>query len=140
MKNTKYGKYFQTELARKPPHPEVVTPIADFAGNKAWGETTWGLNWECVAEPFYMIKGPHSHTFDEYLFFLGGNSRDIFDFHAEIELYMGEEQELHIINKPTIVYFPKGLLHCPLNFKKIDKPILFQKFWLAPKYTRDLVK
>ena len=53
---------------------------------------------------------------------------------------MGEEQELHIINKPTIVYFPKGLLHCPLNFKKIDKPILFQKFWLAPKYTRDLVK
>ena len=86
-----------------------------------------------------MIKEPHSHTFDEYLFFLGGNSRDIFDFHAEIELYMGQEQELHIIDKPTIVYFPKGLLHCPMNFKRIDKPILFQKFWLAPKYTRDLL-
>jgi len=63
-----------------------------------------------------MIKEPHSHTFDEYLFFLGGNSRDIFDFHAEIELYMGQEQELHIIDKPTIGLFPQRFIALPHEF------------------------
>jgi hypothetical protein len=140
MTESKYEKYFLTKLARNPPHPEVITPIADFAGNKDWGETTFGINWECVNKPFYMIKEPHSHTFDEYLCFMGGNMLDIFDFQAEIELYMGEEKELHIINKPTIVFFPKGFVHCPMNFKRIDKPILFHKIWLAPQYTRDVVK
>lgn len=139
MKDKKYGKYLMTDLSRKPPHPEVVSPIADFAGNKDWGDAKFGINWECIAEPFYMIKEPHSHDFEEYLCFMGGNLLDIFDFQAEIELYLGEEKELYIINKPTIVYLPKMFVHCPMNFKRIEKPILFQKIYLAPGYTRDIV-
>jgi hypothetical protein len=139
MTKTKYGKYLLTDLSRKPFHPEVITPIADFAGNQAWGETQFGINWECIAQPFYMIKEPHVHDFDEYLCFMGGNMLDIFSFDAEVELYLGEEKELHIITKPTIVYLPKGFMHCPMNFKRIDKPILFHKIWLAQKYTRSVV-
>lgn len=139
MTEKKYGKYLLTDLSRNPPHPEVISPIADFSGNKEWGETKFGINWECIAEPFYMIKEPHSHDFEEFLCFMGGNLLDIFDFHAEIELYLGEEKELHIIQKPTIVYLPKMFVHCPMNFKRIDRPILFQKIYLAPGYTRDLV-
>lgn len=138
MVATKYGKYILRDLARKPPHPEVVTPIADFAGNKDWGETKFGINWECIVEPFYMIKEPHSHDFDEYLVFMGGNIRDIFNFQAEVELYLGEERELHIITKPSIVYLPGGFVHCPMNFKRIDEPILFQKIFLSSKYKRDI--
>jgi hypothetical protein len=139
MNNNKYSKYLFSDLSRKPPHPEVKTPIADFSGFKEWGETKFGINWECIYKPFYMIKEPHSHAFDEYLAFMGGNSLDIFDFQAEVELYLGEEKELHIINKPTIVYLPAGFVHCPMNFKKIDKPILFHKIYLSPKYKRDVV-
>jgi hypothetical protein len=140
MNSIKYNKYLFSDLSRKPPHPEVVIPIANFSGFKEWGETKFGINWECINRPFYMIKEPHSHNFDEYLAFMGGNMLDIFDFQAEIELYLGEERELHIINKTTIVYLPAGFVHCPMNFKKIDKPILFHKIYLSPKYTRDVVK
>lgn len=139
METTKYGKYLYSNLSRNPPHPEVVTPIADFSGVKEWGDPKFGINWECVAQPFYMIKEAHSHDFEEYLIFMGGNMLDIFDFQAEVELYLGEEKELHIINKPTIVYLPGGFVHCPMNFKRIDKPILFHKMYLSTKYTRDIV-
>ena len=139
MAAKKYDKYVMTDLSRNPPHPEVVSPIADFAGNPDWGKTDFGINWECVAEPFYMIKKPHVHDFDEFLCFMGGNLLDIFDFQAEIELYLGEEEELHIIDKPTIVYLPKKFIHCPMNFKRIDRPILFQKIFLAPGYGRTVV-
>ena len=35
---------------------------------------------------------------------------------------MGEELEKHTIKSATAVFMPKGLLHCPLNFRVIDKP------------------
>ena len=69
--NNKYSKYLFSDLSKKPPHPEVKTPIADFSGVKDWGETKFGINWECIYKPFYMIKEPHSHAFDEYLAFKG---------------------------------------------------------------------
>jgi hypothetical protein len=49
-----------------------------------------------------------------------------FDFDAEISLCMGEEMEEYIITQPTIVRIPPGITHCPLNFKRIDKPVFFQ--------------
>ncbi len=138
MDNTKYGKYLLADLSSKPWHPEVISPIANFDGCKEWGETNFGINWECINQPFYMIKEPHSHDFEEYLCFMGGNMLDIFEFQAEIELYMGEEKELHLITKPTIVYLPPNFVHCPMNFKRIDKPILFQKIYMATNYKRDM--
>ena len=139
MTAKKYDKYILSDLSRKPPHPEVISPIADFSGNKEWGKTKFGMNWECIADPFEMIKESHAHDFEEFLCFMGGNLLDIFDFQAEVQLYLGEEKELHIINKPTIVYLPKMFPHCPLNFKRIDRPILFQKIYLAPGYTKHIL-
>jgi hypothetical protein len=47
---------------------------------------------------------------------------------------MGEEGEKNIINSATIVCIPKGLVHGPLNFKKIGRPILFCDIYLSPEY------
>ena len=44
---------------------------------------------------------------DEYLCFVGGDITDMFSFNAEIELYMGEEEEKFIITSPTVVYVHK---------------------------------
>ena len=44
MTEKKYGKYLLTDLSRNPPHPEVISPIADFSVNKEWGETKFGIN------------------------------------------------------------------------------------------------
>jgi len=44
-----------------------------------------------------------------------------------------------IITEATNVFIPKGLYHCPLNFKKIydpQKPILFHDLFFAADYKR----
>jgi hypothetical protein len=77
---------------------------------------------------------PHSHDFDEFLCFLGGNLENIFDFDATIELSMGEEEELYLIEQASAVYIPAGLVHTPLTFKRIDKPVLFHPIALTADY------
>ena len=49
-------------------------------------------------------------------------------------MYLGNEQGKYVINTPTSVYIPKGFIHCPLNFTRVDKPILLVHATLAPKY------
>jgi len=48
---------------------------------------------------------------------------------------MGKEQELYTITEPTLVFIPKGFLHAPLEFRKINKPLFFGMLLLTPKYT-----
>ena len=87
-----------------------------------------------ITQPVLMEETPHCHDFDFYLFFLGRD--DLGDPGAEIEIGLGEEQEMHTITTPASVYVPRGMIHCPLNFKRADKPVSFAHALLAPKYTR----
>ena len=97
------------------------------------------MGWQLFVEPIYLEKEPHTHDVDEYLIFLGGKLPDLFEsFQAEVDFCIGEEQEKHLITKPTIIFIPKGLVHCPLNFRKIDKPILFHAILLAPRFTKTI--
>ncbi len=47
---------------------------------------------------------------------------------------MGEEGEKHIITEPTILHIPKDTIHCPLNFKVVNKPVIFMNVALTPQY------
>jgi hypothetical protein len=92
----------------------------------------------CLKEPGVMIHKPHAHDVDELFFIFGGNPQNYFEFGAVIEIMMGEEQERHIVDKTTIIYVPKGVVHCPITTLKVDKPVqwmhvLFQgKYLMAP--------
>ena len=44
-----------------------------------------------------------------------------------------------VINAATIVYIPKGLIHCPLNFKKVTKPVMFINIPLTSGYAKNEV-
>jgi hypothetical protein len=66
---------------------------------------------------------------DEYLIFLGGTFPNLFDFDAEIEFTLGKvgvDAEVIHITKPTIIRVPAGIEHCPLELKRVDKPVFFQ--------------
>ena len=58
----------------------------------------------------------------------------MFDFDATIELSMGEEEDVYLIEEATVVYVPAGLVHTPLTFKRIDKPVLFQPVAFSADY------
>ena len=109
-----------------------------FAPNMRWNSefpgTEFTIRWHYVTGPWLIESEPHSHDFDQFSCFIGGNLADIRDFGAEVELYLGEEGERHVITHTTIVHIPKGMIHCPLNFKKVDWPIVFMNVPLTAHY------
>ena len=81
-----------------------------------------------------MVDSSHKHDYGQILAFVSNNLENMFDFDAEIELYL--EGEKHIINQTTIVYIPGGMMHCPLNIKRVGKPFLFNNMYFTAEYMR----
>ena len=78
----------------------------------------------------------HKHIFTEFFFFFGSNPLDMNEFDADVEFSFGAEREKHVITSPTIVTAAPGVYHCPLNFKRIGKPIVFMEMMLTGEYKR----
>ncbi len=134
MAETKYDKYILRATEKKQSIPETSSVV--FGDPEDWAGIQLRMNWQFVSGPTVMVEDPHSHDFDKFLVFLGTNPADAEDFDAEIELTLGEEGETYTINTAAVVVIPKGLVHCPLNFKRIGKPILFTNIYLAPEYIK----
>lgn len=123
-------------------HAEVKSPVLGLISDQSFGNKKFSLSWWPISEPFEMVSETHSHDFDQFLIFVGGNVKNIVDLGGEVELTLGEnEQELEkfVFTTATAVYIPAGLLHCPLNFKKVNdpnKPILFHDLFFASEYKR----
>ena len=132
MTETKYGKYF----IEKPMLEGMFAPRIRFASGQYFPESGLTLQVNCITEPWLVEEEPHSHEFDQFLFFFGANPADMADFQAEVELTLGEEGEKHVISEMTVVHIPQGMLHCPLFFKHITKPIMFMTVALAPEYLK----
>jgi hypothetical protein len=73
-----------------------------------------------------LSRKPHVHNYDEAIFFIGSDPRNFSDLGAEVEFSIGAEgqEEKHVFDKPVAVVIPKGLPHCPIVTKRIDKPYL----------------
>lgn len=136
MTEKKYAQHFLTDFKEEMEVPFLAKPQAYFRGARQLPGAQLNMGWQVFTQSVRLEKEPHTHDADEYLVFLGSKLPDVFDFDAEIELWIGEEMEKHVINSATIVYIPKGLSHCPLNFKRIDEPVLFQAVLLTPKFQK----
>jgi hypothetical protein len=102
---------------------------ADFIG--FWsGKNTPGFNLN-FTWAFHNGTGawhehdPHVHPHDEALVFVGMDPEKPDYLGAEVEIAMGEEQEIHVFDTPTVVVAPKGLVHCPIITRRVDKPYAF---------------
>jgi hypothetical protein len=101
--------------------PGLSTRIA-FLDNEVlpgafYVECLW--KWEASQEG-YTTK-PHTHDFDEVIAFFGTNPQDPFDLCGEVELWL--EDEKLTITRSCLVFVPQGMKHCPLVFKRVDRPI-----------------
>jgi uncharacterized RmlC-like cupin family protein len=141
---TKYGKYFLSDnhqppkandfvsLNSIPPFPEIASPQTYFRGASALPGATATIGWQVFTAPVCW-ETPHTHIHDEFLIFLGAQLPDLCkSFDAEIDFWMGEEMEKHTITSTTILFIPKGVMHSPLNFRVIRKPVLFHALYLGP--------
>jgi hypothetical protein len=77
-------------------------------------------------------KDPHVHPNDEVLLFVGCDP-DNPDY-LGAELSIGFEDEVHVFDKPTAVVAPKGVVHCPLITRRVDKPYCFSAISLNTEH------
>lgn len=115
----------------------VVKPQAYFRGASQIPGAEFNSSFQIFVKPFFLDKLQHRHPKDEYLIFLGATFPNVFEFDADIFFTLGklgEGEETFHITKPTIVRVPAGVYHCPLHFKRIDKPVLFLAACMMPMF------
>ena len=133
MPPTKYGKYISREIIEESKYPKVTAPMVKFRGNRGGKDLTF--EYSCITNPLVMDDEPEVNDFDQFMYFGSGNIEDLTEFQAEIELPLGKEGKKQIINHPGLVYIPQGLVHGPVKFKSIKKPIVFMNIALSSKYS-----
>lgn len=146
MAKSKLEKYIRRDIqapkATQQRHLEVKSPVLGLMSDESFGNRNFFLSWWPISKPFEMVSETHAHDFDQFLLFVGGDIKNMVDLGGEVELTLGEKGgklEKFVFTTATAVYIPAGLLHCPLNFKKVNnpnKPILFHDLFFAPEYKR----
>lgn len=105
------------------------SPQTYFRGDIYMEDASYNVGWQVFAGANDMEE-PHFHLgVDEYIFFIGANPMDPFDFDAEIDFAIGDDpdhMEHHMITKPCVVRLPPTVWHCPILFRKMNKPLVFQ--------------
>jgi len=132
MAAKKYGKY----VIKKPVAIGGYGPEFIYTGDKEYG-SNFTIMFLRITEPTLMEEYAHSHDFDMYLYFMSFDPDNMGKLGADIEIGLGAEREIHKITTPATVYIPAGMIHCPLEFKRVDKPILFVHCTLASKYVKE---
>jgi hypothetical protein len=130
-KNAKFTEYVKPMIFKDPGWGSM-RPVTKMDGAFLGHDVT--IEYGTIIYAGKMGKEPygaHVHDFDQVLFFLGGDCKNMDDLNAEIELCLGEEKEKHLIKTTTTVFIPKGLPHFPATVKKMDKRFYYMEISLA---------
>jgi hypothetical protein len=132
---SKYDHLFSTQLKENSITDVVAGPQAYFRGDSDLPGAKINMGWQMFVKPYRLELESHHHDVDEYLFFLGAELPDLVgSFDGEIEYFLGEEYERHIITEATVLYIPAGLEHNPCDIKRLGKPMMFSALHLAPYF------
>ena len=133
MDEKKYAKLIMTDLNTKKDDigtllfaldEKVINNIPFFT------ETAW--IWP-KSDKIVMEEKSHSHQFEEVVTLFGTDPENPKDLCGEVEFWMGDEK--YIITQSSIIYVPKGIMHCPLIFHRVYRPIFHFIVGHAGKYT-----
>ncbi|MEM2424760.1 MAG: hypothetical protein QXU81_07550 [Candidatus Bathyarchaeia archaeon] len=97
----------------------------------------FSLSWLNIVPVWEHQVPPHAHPHDQIFIFLGGDPKNFFDTDFELSFWYGEEgnRDKIVIDTPSLLYIPRGTLHAPMEWKKVDKPILYGMIYLGPVRT-----
>lgn len=127
------AKYYKN-LVQKPRY-EVRTEFDDITGRQ-YPTMTYMSNELVPGSNVYIEMGwvwampdPNPHIFehshdnsDEFVLHIGSDHKNPEDLGGEIEFVVGGETLK--INKTSVLYVPKGVIHGPLTWKSVTRPHL----------------
>jgi hypothetical protein len=120
MPESKYGKYIIADLNKVP--DALGTRVYCLHGGVFEGAPYVDCAWFWPrSEEVVVVDKGHAHDFEEVITFFGTNPEDPTDLGGEIEFWLGNEP--HTITKSSVIFVPRGVVHCPLILKKVNRPI-----------------
>jgi hypothetical protein len=111
-------------------------PVPTFHFNTAEYGVDAGWILVPVLAPRMFQEEPHKHDFHQFFCFLGSDPEYLSKFDAEIEVSLGEEGEKHVITRPTVLHIAPGLTHCPMEYKRVGKPVIHLDIFFGAEYKR----
>ena len=151
MAKKKYAKYIIT--GHSPPRPPSaqtrkiedqkkegnwvdLAQLPDVNDDRLKGSFFWMSAWAVTLHGTIPVTTdiPHTHDYNEILGFSGTNVNDPSELGGEVEMWLEDEQ--YIINQSCVIFIPKGMKHCPLKVRRIDRPFLGFATGPAAKNTR----
>ncbi len=118
---SKYGELIKySQLVRDIPHYGGKSILA----HDGELDTDLSIGYHCIANKMSFDR-VHAHDFVELLCFIGPDPTNMYDLGAEVVVTLGEEREQHVITQSAIVSIPAGLVHCPITFTRVDRPLIF---------------
>jgi hypothetical protein len=96
---------------------QVVTLDSSISPGAFYADFVW--IWSGTTD---LAEKPHSHNFDEMIGIIGSNRKYPRIVGGDVTIALGNET--HTINQSSLIYIPKGLVHCPLQFTNVKEPVL----------------
>jgi hypothetical protein len=137
-----------------------VTELRDVVGDAPWtpvfadneGKRVLSLDSDVLKGAFYMETawffpgdwpektkgdktrtiGAHSHDYDEAIVWVGGDPKDRYNLNGVVELWIDGKQ--NILDRSFIAFVPAGVVHGPINIRRIDKPMFHFTAGMGKKY------
>jgi hypothetical protein len=121
-----YSKYVISELKAPTMKPEFVEAYKKFATRILWMDKNvcpdaFQMNISWYRKPARHAPVAHVHEDHEIIAFFGGNAADPYNLNAEIEMWMGDKQNM--LTRSTMLYAPAQVKHCPLILHRVDQPV-----------------
>jgi hypothetical protein len=137
---SRYARYILTkpkphvpqDPSEKPAGPpkakakQIVSMDSEVSPGAFYADFMWMYSGDMTMSP-----KPHSHDFDEMIGIIGSDREHPRSVEG-VSIALGEEK--HNITKSSLIFVPKGLQHCPLEFSNITKPVLCFTIGNTPKF------
>jgi hypothetical protein len=104
-------------------HKTITSPMITAWGEKDIHGSKLAIGFAYIDKPDSVGGNTHSHEHDQWIFLIGGNSKNFLDFDADVEMFLGDK--VRKINYPCYFFIPKNTPHCPLDIKRVGKPLVF---------------
>jgi hypothetical protein len=104
-------------------HKTITSPMITAWGSRDIPGSRLAIGFAYITTPDTLGGDTHSHPHDQWIFLIGGNSKNFLDFDADAEMLLGDK--VRKINYPCYFFIPKNTPHCPLVIKRVGKPLVF---------------
>ena len=104
-------------------HASITAPMITAWGAKDVPGSSLAIGFAYIERPETLGGDTHSHAHDQWIFLIGGDSKNFLGFDADAEMLLGDK--VRKINYPCYFFIPKNTPHCPLNIKRVGKPLVF---------------